>query len=573
MIGARRPPRLVIKAAGVTFTTAIVLLLVVFVLVRVTVRDSVRQTVLQNLDLGQRVAGAIEAQRRDDLRTQATTLAENPTLKAAVDTWAVETFSVDADSHEQLRATMQRELDKLAARVGTDAVSLSDVNGGTLAVAGRLGESWLRAGADATLLHEHVGTTSDPLVEAGSTLFRVVRVPLTVEEGTTVGWLHLGIALDDAYAGWLDNMSQVRTAIVREHELVASTLSPAQAVDFGLALRGRMTVSEPVVLGGASHALREITRVGDVRLFALSSIDAATAPALARVSRVLGALALGTCVLALLGSVWIARRLTGPIEQLSAELGQMAAARDLTRTLPATGSSLELDLLTTTFNQLITSVVDAEARTEAAYAGAIRALAAALDARDPYTAGHSERVSVLSVAIGQVLRLDEAELEVLRLGALLHDIGKIGISDDVLRKTGPLTDEEYGAIMEHPAVGARILRSIPFLHPHIDIVELHHERPDGGGYPKGLRGDDIPLLARIVHVADAYDAITSARAYRQARSSTDALRELWRYAGTEFHAEIVGALARALPQVASGPVPFELRRVAAGSDRRVSASA
>jgi putative nucleotidyltransferase with HDIG domain len=156
---------------------------------------------------------------------------------------------------------------------------------------------------------------------------------------------------------------------------------------------------------------------------------------------------------------------------------------------------------------------------------------------------------VLSVAIGRVLQIPDDQIEVLRLGALLHDIGKIGISDDVLRKPGPLTDADFEAIQAHPVVGARILRTIPFLLPHVDIVELHHERPDGLGYPKGLRGDDIPLLARIVHVADAYDAITSARAYRQARSSREALRELWRCAGTEYHADIVGALGQALPGV------------------------
>jgi HD-GYP domain-containing protein (c-di-GMP phosphodiesterase class II) len=121
----------------------------------------------------------------------------------------------------------------------------------------------------------------------------------------------------------------------------------------------------------------------------------------------------------------------------------------------------------------------------------------------------------------------------------------------VLRKPGALTTEEFDAIKLHPVLGARILRSVPFLARHIAIVELHHERPDGRGYPTGLRGDDIPLAARIVHVADAYDAITSARAYRRARPSGDALRELWRCAGTEFHAEIVGALATALPGVTS----------------------
>jgi HD-GYP domain-containing protein (c-di-GMP phosphodiesterase class II) len=147
------------------------------------------------------------------------------------------------------------------------------------------------------------------------------------------------------------------------------------------------------------------------------------------------------------------------------------------------------------------------------------------------------------------MRLPDDQLEVLRLGALLHDIGKIGISDAVLRKPGSLTAEEFEMIQEHPAVGGRILRSVPFLAPHLPIVELHHERPDGQGYPFRLRGDEIPLLARIVHVADAFDAITSARAYRPARGSADALRELWRFAGTQFDAEVVHALAAAMPSI------------------------
>ena len=219
--------------------------------------------------------------------------------------------------------------------------------------------------------------------------------------------------------------------------------------------------------------------------------------------------------------------------------------------LPLTGSSRELDTLTETFNAQMASVSAAEAEREAACTGAIRALALALDARDPYTAGHSDRVSVLSVAIGRALNLPAADLEVIRLGALLHDIGKIGVPDEVLRKPGALTAAEYDKIKEHPLLGARILRSVPFLADHIPIVELHHERPDGQGYPHGLRDQDIPMSARIVHVADAYDAITSARAYRSGRPSGDALRELWRHAGTMFHAEIVGALANALPGVIS----------------------
>jgi len=200
---------------------------------------------------------------------------------------------------------------------------------------------------------------------------------------------------------------------------------------------------------------------------------------------------------------------------------------------------------------MMREVASAEQETRSAYVGAIRALALALDARDPYTAGHAERVSAISVAIGREMALSDDELDVLRLGALLHDIGKIGVSDNVLRKPTKLSDEEYEVIKQHPALGARILRTVPFLAPHLPIVELHHERPDGRGYPHGLSRDETPLLARIVHVADAFDAITSARAYRSARGSAEALAELWRYSGTEFDAEVVQALSRAVPLINS----------------------
>jgi putative nucleotidyltransferase with HDIG domain len=225
----------------------------------------------------------------------------------------------------------------------------------------------------------------------------------------------------------------------------------------------------------------------------------------------------------------------------------MTKTRDFDHPVAPTGSILEVDTLTAAFNTMMASVSIAESERQSAYLGAIKALAMALDARDPYTAGHSERVSIVSVAIGRHLDLADDQLEILRLGALLHDIGKIGISDAVLRKPGTLTPNEYEMIREHPSLGARILRSVPFLAPHIPIVELHHERPDGFGYPYGLKGHAIPMLARIVHVADAFDAITSARAYRRARASSQAVRELSKHAGTQFDAEIIHALIAALP--------------------------
>src|SRR5262249_56056378 len=123
-----------------------------------------------------------------------------------------------------------------------------------------------------------------------------------------------------------------------------------------------------------------------------------------------------------------------------------------------------------------------------------------------------------------------------------------------LGRAARVSGAEFEVIKQHPGVGARILRSVPFLAPHIPIVELHHERPDGQGYPHGLRGDQIPVPARIVHVADAFDAMTSARAYRRRRDAADAMRELWHCAGSQFDADVVQAFAAALPNMDRVPV-------------------
>ena len=361
----------------------------------------------------------------------------------------------------------------------------------------------------------------------------------------------LATGLDERYAQDLGTLAGAQTAILGDGLLIASTLPPASAKQFEAAVAGTRPATGIVTLSGESHAFRRLVDVGGASFYALASIDESSRAATRTAQERLLMIAVGATLLALAASFWLARMITEPIGRLSASLARMAASRDVSARLALTGSSREIDALTETFNALMSSVSLAEDQTQAAYTGAIRALAAALDARDPYTAGHSERVSVLSVAIGRSLRLRDEEIEVIRLGALLHDIGKIGVPDAVLLKPTALTLAEFDIIKQHPGAGARILQSVPFLIPHLPIVELHHERPDGRGYPHGLRGDEIPIAAHIVHVADAYDAMTSARAYRGARPSGEALQELWRFAGTGFHAEAVGALATVLPGVIS----------------------
>ncbi len=173
---------------------------------------------------------------------------------------------------------------------------------------------------------------------------------------------------------------------------------------------------------------------------------------------------------------------------------------------------------------------------------AMESLSATVDARDAYTAGHSRRVQQLALAIGRELGLSHAELELLGHAALFHDIGKLGIPDAILLKPSSLTDEEWVIMASHAAEGASIINRLGFLSDAVPAIRHHHERFDGQGYPDGLSGEDIPLGARIIHVADAFDSMLTTRVYRPARPAQDALQELRRMAGSQFCPRCVGAL-------------------------------
>jgi diguanylate cyclase (GGDEF)-like protein/putative nucleotidyltransferase with HDIG domain len=173
---------------------------------------------------------------------------------------------------------------------------------------------------------------------------------------------------------------------------------------------------------------------------------------------------------------------------------------------------------------------------------AMESLSATVDARDAYTAGHSRRVQQLALAIGRELGLSHAELELLGHAALFHDIGKLGIPDAILLKPSSLTDEEWVVMASHAAEGASIINRLGFLSDAVPAIRHHHERFDGQGYPDGLSGEDIPLGARIIHVADAFDSMLTTRVYRPARPAQDALQELRRMAGSQFCPRCVGAL-------------------------------
>lgn len=184
------------------------------------------------------------------------------------------------------------------------------------------------------------------------------------------------------------------------------------------------------------------------------------------------------------------------------------------------------------------------AEQQAMFMGTLRGLTAAIDAKDRYTRGHSERVALLATQLGAAMNLDEKQIEIIHVAGLVHDVGKIGVPEAVLCKPGKLTDEEFGLIKQHPVTGYEILKDIPPLEPMLPGVRNHHERWDGRGYPDGLADEQIPLLGRVLACADAFDAMSSTRAYRPAITRDKVLAEFQRCAGAQFDPKLAALFVK-----------------------------
>jgi HD-GYP domain-containing protein (c-di-GMP phosphodiesterase class II) len=240
-----------------------------------------------------------------------------------------------------------------------------------------------------------------------------------------------------------------------------------------------------------------------------------------------------------------------PIRALAASTRAISRGEFHQRT-PVQGAA-EISELAETFNSMagdieefVEQLKQAAEQNRDLFLGSIRMLAAAIDEKDPYTRGHSGRVAKFSVIIGQHLELPAEDLDKIRISALLHDVGKIGVDDRVLKKPGALTAEEFTLMKQHPLKGANIMRPVAQLKEMLPGIELHHEHVDGGGYPHGLSGDAIPMMARIIAVADTLDAMTTNRPYQSAMDLEFAMNKILALAGTKFDRAVVDALARAV---------------------------
>ena len=285
-------------------------------------------------------------------------------------------------------------------------------------------------------------------------------------------------------------------------------------------------------------------------------------------------------VLALVFAMIAARWVSAPIQRL-AETSHGIADGDFGGRVEGRGLPAELAELAHDFNRMsgqieafIERLQQAARLNRELFIGSIRAFAAAIDAKDPYTRGHSERVANLSRTIARHLGLPEETRQKIWIAALLHDVGKIGVEDRVLRKVGQLTDEEYEQMKQHTVIGAEIISSIEQLRETIPVIRWHHEAWNGRGYPDGKKGEEIPLWARIVCVADTFDAITTNRPYQKAFDLEEATGIVTKLTGSRFDAKVVTAFFRAhengevrIPDPGPAPKPEadKVRRIGVGA--------
>jgi len=259
----------------------------------------------------------------------------------------------------------------------------------------------------------------------------------------------------------------------------------------------------------------------------------------------------GVTAVALFLGYLFAVGITGPIRRL-VESTRAISRAEFHERVEVRGAA-EISELAETFNQMAGHIEEYVERLKLAaeenrelFLGSIRMLAAAIDEKDPYTRGHSGRVAKYALIIGDSLGMTAEELDRLRISALLHDVGKIGVDDRVLKKPGKLTDEEFDLMKQHTVKGANIMRGVAQLKDMLPGIELHHERMDGEGYPYGLQGPQIPLMARVIAVADTLDAITTNRPYQSAMDLTYAVERIQSLAVSRFDPAVVDALATAV---------------------------
>jgi putative nucleotidyltransferase with HDIG domain len=453
---------------------------------------------------------------------------ENSSLKAGM------RLLLDHSHSDGARRTVEDQLRELGEHMGFDFMLISAPDGkplaGVVRGAGMHAESHGQlVPLDLSLIDSnHAG-----FLLFGGRMFQVASVPVD-QNDENIGLLSVGEYFD---------FSDLSTPVVLVHngKVIDSNISHVPLDELERARAGCGEQAEcDLRFHGTNWISLPMHSYGDgYVLLSLENVDAATTPIQSRLNKLFLTLALGFVLVAFLCSAGSSSSIVKPIAAVVARLRNAAGTGKLIELEGQPSSIREIQELAEIYNRAAISVRSAGEDLEAAYLEFVGSLANALDARDQYTAGHSRRVSELCCAIASELQLDAADVERIRIGALLHDIGKIGVSDTVLQKPGRLTDEELALVEQHPVIGRRILEGVQGFASFLGAVELHHENWNGSGYPKGQSGEETPIDARIIHVSDAYDAMTTDRSYRRGMTHEKAISILIENAGIQFDPHIV----------------------------------
>jgi putative nucleotidyltransferase with HDIG domain len=498
--------------------------------VQSTVRDGLRTSLRENQLAVARIHAKSDLQNNHFLKV----VGENAALKAGLQLLLSESGS------ETARRTVEDQLRELGEHMGFDFLLVSASNGTPLAVVVRSVEEKTQrlsqlVPADRALLKP----SKKGLVVIDDRVFQIASVP--IDQGDeNIGSLAVGEYFD---------FSEFTTPAVLIHngQVINSNIPDVSLAEIDAALRGCAGQSEcELRLRGATWISlpMQSDSIGEGYLLrTLENVDSAIAPIQSRLRHLFLEVVLCSVLVALLCSLVSAHSIVKPISAMISHLRDTADTGVLPEFESDLSSILEIRELVENYNRAAVSVRESGENLQSAYVEFVGSLANALDARDPYTSGHSRRVSQLACATAAALDLNCDDVERIRIGALLHDIGKIGVADSVLQKPGRLTDEEFDLIKQHPVIGRRILEGVQGLAPFLEAVELHHENWDGSGYPMGQSGEETPVDARIIHVSDAYDAMTSDRPYRRGLAHDRAISILREYSGTQFDPRIVEIFA------------------------------
>jgi HD-GYP domain-containing protein (c-di-GMP phosphodiesterase class II) len=523
-------------------------------LVQTTVREGLRSSLRENHLAFARVRSKSNLQNSRFLRIAG----ENPVLKAGMD------LLRENPASEAARLTLEDQLRELCAHMNFDLLYVSAPNGALLAGVVRIRGEFVPLDLSSVEASSFAAAGASLLSFRGS-IFEVASVAMDRAE-ENIGSLSVGEYF--SLSGFGTPAVLMRNGTVLESSLAAGPAEgragggsrQVETAEIQKAMLGCHDRSEcDVHLPSGNYLSLPIESIPlgmGYRLRSLQDVDSAMAPLLSSLRRLLLAVFIAGVLITLVCSMGAARTVVKPIAEMISHLHPTESTGILPVMVQGESGIREIRDLMASFNRASASVWDARQGLQNAYIEFTGALASALDARDQYTAGHSRRVSQLSCSTAEALNLGKDVVERIRIGALLHDIGKIGIADHVLQKPGRLTDREMAIVRQHPEIGKHILEGVQGFAPFLGAVEFHHENWDGTGYPRGQSEEETPIDARVIHVADAFDAMTSDRPYRRGMTHDEGLRILAANAGIQFDPRIVEAFFTVVAATSPAEPPY-----------------